>query len=56
MFVHWLSLRVLADQACRERDKVKADLEWADRRNLQLVSEVDDRHAAIESLNETKIK
>ncbi|XP_064790466.1 ninein-like protein isoform X2 [Oncorhynchus masou masou] len=49
-------LQVLADQACRERDKVKADLEWADRRNLQLVSEVDDRHAAIESLNETKIK
>ncbi|XP_029496666.2 ninein-like protein isoform X3 [Oncorhynchus nerka] len=49
-------LQVLADQACRERDKVKADLEWADRRNLQLVSEVDERHAAIESLNETKIK
>ncbi|XP_023863807.1 ninein-like protein isoform X2 [Salvelinus sp. IW2-2015] len=49
-------LQVLADQACRERDKVKANLEWADRRNLQLVSEVDDRHAAIESLNETKIK
>eukprot|EP00063_Salmo_salar_P082711 XP_014057546.1 PREDICTED: ninein-like protein isoform X4 [Salmo salar] len=49
-------LQVLADQACQERDKVKADLEWADRRNLQLVSEVDDTHAAIESLNETKIK
>ncbi|XP_035654053.1 ninein-like protein isoform X2 [Oncorhynchus keta] len=49
-------LQVLADQACRERDKVKADLEWADRRNLQLVSEVDERHATIESLNETKIK
>ncbi|XP_041736765.1 ninein-like protein isoform X4 [Coregonus clupeaformis] len=49
-------LQVLADQACRERDKVKADLEWADRRNLQLVREVDDRHATIESLNETKIK
>ncbi|KAL0964315.1 hypothetical protein UPYG_G00322150 [Umbra pygmaea] len=49
-------LQVTADQACRERDKVKADLEWADRRNLQLVREVDDRHATIESLNETKIK
>ncbi|CDQ61158.1 unnamed protein product [Oncorhynchus mykiss] len=49
-------LQVLADQACQERDKVKADLEWADRRNLQLVREVDDRHATIESLNETKIK
>ncbi|XP_067091720.1 ninein-like protein isoform X1 [Osmerus mordax] len=49
-------LQVLADQACRERDKVKADLEWADRRNLQLVREVDDRHASMESLNENKIK
>ncbi|XP_041921206.1 ninein-like protein [Alosa sapidissima] len=49
-------LQTLADQACRERDKAKADLEWADRRNLQLVREVDDRHATMESLNETKIK
>ena len=47
---------MVADQACRERDKAKADLEWADRRNLQLVSEVDDHHATMESLNETKIK
>ncbi|KAJ8014305.1 hypothetical protein DPEC_G00038870 [Dallia pectoralis] len=49
-------LQVLADQACRERDKVKADLECADRRNLQLVREVDDQHTTIESLNETKIR
>ncbi|XP_051773574.1 ninein-like protein isoform X4 [Ctenopharyngodon idella] len=49
-------LQVLADQACQERDKVKADLEQADRRNLQLVREVDDRHATMESLNESKIK
>lgn len=49
-------LHVLADQACKERDKVKADLEWADKRNLQLVREVDDSHATMESLNQTKIK
>ncbi|KAF4105536.1 ninein-like protein isoform X1 [Onychostoma macrolepis] len=49
-------LQVVADQACQERDKVKADLELADRRNLQLVREVDDRHATMESLNESKIK
>ncbi|XP_067277678.1 ninein-like protein isoform X4 [Pseudorasbora parva] len=49
-------LQVLADQACQERDKTKADLELADRRNLQLVREVDDRHATMESLNESKIK
>ncbi|XP_063047457.1 ninein-like protein [Engraulis encrasicolus] len=52
--IHYLQM--LADQACRERDKAKADLEWADRRNLQLVREVDDRHATMESLNESKIK
>ncbi|XP_056617169.1 ninein-like protein isoform X2 [Triplophysa dalaica] len=49
-------LHVLADQACQERDKAKADLELADRRNLQLVREVDDRHSTMESLNESKIK
>ncbi|XP_028844524.1 ninein-like protein isoform X1 [Denticeps clupeoides] len=49
-------LHGLAEQACRERDKVKADLEWANRRNLQLVREVEDRHATLESLNETKIR
>lgn len=54
-FVFYL-YRVLAEQACQERDKTKADLELADRRNLQLVREVDDRHATMESLNESKIK
>ncbi|XP_073690298.1 ninein-like protein isoform X1 [Garra rufa] len=49
-------LQVVADQACQERDKAKADLELADRRNLQLVREVDDHHATMESLNESKIK
>ncbi|XP_059422665.1 ninein-like protein isoform X3 [Carassius carassius] len=49
-------LQVVADQACQERDKAKADLELADRRNLQLVREVDDRHVTMESLNESKIK
>lgn len=53
MFVY---VRVLAEQACRERDKVKADLDHADQRNLQLVSEVDDRHASMESLNQSRIR
>lgn len=51
-----VSLRVLADQACRERDKVKADLDHADQRNLQLVREVDDRHASMENLNQSRIR
>ncbi|CAJ1067039.1 ninein-like protein isoform X3 [Xyrichtys novacula] len=49
-------LLVLAEQACRERDKVKADLELADHRNLQLVREVDDRHTSMETLNQTRIR
>ncbi|XP_036979541.1 ninein-like protein isoform X1 [Acanthopagrus latus] len=49
-------LLVLAEQACRERDKVKADLELADQRNLQLVREVDDRHASMETLNQSRIR
>lgn len=49
-------VRVLAEQACRERDKVKADLDHADHRNLQLVREVDDRHASMENLNQSRIR
>lgn len=49
-------LRVMADQACKERDKVKADLDLAAQRNLQLVREVDDRHASMESLNQSRIR
>ncbi|XP_047668757.1 ninein-like protein isoform X5 [Tachysurus fulvidraco] len=49
-------LHMLANQACQERDKAKAQLEQTERRNLQLVGEIDDRHATIESLNESKIK
>lgn len=49
-------VRVLAEQACSERDKVKADLDHADQRNLQLVREVDDRHASMENLNQSRIR
>lgn len=45
-----------AEQARRERDKLRADLDRADRRNLQLVREVDDRHASMETLNESRIR
>ncbi|XP_031735732.1 ninein-like protein [Anarrhichthys ocellatus] len=49
-------LQVLVDQACSERDKVKTDLDQAHQRNLQLVREVDDRHASMETLNQTRIR
>lgn len=51
-----MCVRILAEQASRERDKVKADLDHADQRNLQLVSEVDDRHASMENLNQSRIR
>ncbi|MGH0153377.1 UNVERIFIED_CONTAM: hypothetical protein FKN15_025046 [Acipenser sinensis] len=44
------------EQSCKERDKVKADLEKAEKRSLQLAREVDDRHVAMEHLNESKVK
>ncbi|XP_028983178.1 ninein-like protein isoform X2 [Betta splendens] len=49
-------LQCVAEQACRERDKVKADLDLADQRNLKLVREVDDRHASMETLNQSRIR
>uniref|UniRef100_A0A3B3SGD7 Ninein-like n=1 Tax=Paramormyrops kingsleyae TaxID=1676925 RepID=A0A3B3SGD7_9TELE len=47
---------IQAEQACKERDKAKVDLERAERRNLQLVREVDEHHATMETLNESKIR
>ncbi|XP_047208070.1 ninein-like protein isoform X3 [Girardinichthys multiradiatus] len=49
-------LQEVAEQACRERDKLRTDLDLARQRNLQLVREVDDRHASMETLNESKIR
>ncbi|MEQ2218238.1 hypothetical protein XENOCAPTIV_000387 [Xenoophorus captivus] len=49
-------LQEVAEQACRERDKLRTDLDLAQQRNLQLVREVDDRHASMETLNESKIR
>ncbi|KAK1905715.1 Ninein-like protein [Dissostichus eleginoides] len=49
-------LQVQVEQACRQRDKMKADLEQAEQRNLQLVGEVDERHACMETLNHSRIR
>ncbi|MEQ2240467.1 hypothetical protein ILYODFUR_015246, partial [Ilyodon furcidens] len=49
-------LQEVAEQACRERDKLRTDLDLAQHRNLQLVREVDDRHASMETLNQSKIR
>ncbi|CAL8258930.1 unnamed protein product [Lota lota] len=49
-------LQLQLEQVCRERDKVKGDFQAADRRNLQLVREGDDGHAAMETLNHSRIR
>ncbi|XP_068597297.1 ninein-like protein [Brachionichthys hirsutus] len=49
-------LQVGAEHACRQRDKVKADLELAEQRNLQLVREVDERHASTEAFNQSRVR
>ncbi|XP_062912406.1 ninein-like protein isoform X2 [Mobula hypostoma] len=43
-------------QMYKERDKLRMDLDRAEKRNEQLAKEVDDRYATIELLNETKLK
>lgn len=49
-------LQTLAEQACRERDKAKSDLDQSDLRNLQLIREVDDRQNSIETSTRTRIR
>ncbi|CAL8360881.1 unnamed protein product [Boreogadus saida] len=49
-------LQLQLEQVSRERDKVRGDFQAADRRNLQLVREGDDGHAAMETLNHSRIR
>ena len=44
------------DQACRQRDKLRSDLDLVEQRNLQLIREVDDRQLTMETLNESRIR
>ncbi|KAM5245523.1 ninein-like protein [Ctenodactylus gundi] len=44
------------EQLVREQEKAKLDLERAEKRNLELVKEMDDSHTALEQLTEKKIK
>lgn len=44
------------EQALRQRDKLLQDLELSDLRNLQLVREVDEHQASVESLNQSRIR
>ncbi|XP_062422694.1 ninein-like protein [Pungitius pungitius] len=49
-------LQVQVEQACRERDKMKCDLDVSHQRNLQLVREVDEHHSSLETLNQSRIR
>lgn len=44
------------EQALQQRDKLLQDLELSDLRNLQLVREVDEHQASMESLNQSRIR
>ncbi|XP_064131746.1 ninein-like protein isoform X9 [Loxodonta africana] len=44
------------EQMVKERDKARQDLEKAEKRNLEFVTEMDDCHSAMEQLAERKIK
>ncbi|XP_069773156.1 ninein isoform X2 [Narcine bancroftii] len=45
-----------ADQISREKEKLRTDLEKAEKLKNLMASEVDDRHAAIEQLNECNLR
>ncbi|XP_053730732.1 ninein-like protein isoform X3 [Synchiropus splendidus] len=49
-------LQVLVDQAVRQKEKMRLDLEAAESRILQLVREVDDRQASLETLNQSRLR
>lgn len=48
--------RECSEQARGERDKAKVDLDRAERRNLQLLREADERLAGTEAFNRTRIR
>ncbi|XP_048375636.1 ninein-like protein isoform X2 [Sphaerodactylus townsendi] len=52
--LHYLEAQV--EQISLERDKARIDLEKAEKRNLQLLKEVDDHHSAMECQNQSKLK
>ncbi|KAM8852642.1 ninein-like protein [Synchiropus picturatus] len=49
-------LQVLVEQAVRQKEKMRLDLEAAESRILQLVREVDDRQANLETLNQSRLR
>ncbi|XP_075902255.1 ninein-like protein isoform X2 [Nelusetta ayraudi] len=49
-------LQAQVEQALRQRDKLLQDLDLSDLRNLQLVREVDEHQASVESLNQSRIR
>ncbi|XP_030052142.1 ninein-like protein isoform X2 [Microcaecilia unicolor] len=52
--LHHLQRQV--EQISSEKDKLKQDIEKAEKRNVQLAYEVDDRHSAMEHFNKSKMK
>lgn len=44
------------EQEIREKEKIRSDLEKAEKQKSQLASEVDERHAAIERANSLNLR
>lgn len=54
--VHFLCPRERVDQVGREKEKLRSDLEKAEKLKSLMASEVDDHHAAIERRNEYNLR
>ncbi|XP_028324308.1 ninein-like protein isoform X1 [Gouania willdenowi] len=46
----------VSGSACRQRDKLKADLDQAEVRNQQLIKELDERQTSMETLNQSRMR
>lgn len=49
-------LRERVDRELREKEKIRSDLEKAEKLKTQLATEVDEHHSAIERMNDLNIR
>lgn len=52
----FLYLRERVDRELREKEKIRSDLEKAEKQKTQLATEVDEHHSAIEHMNNLNLR
>lgn len=54
--VGFSNLRERVDRELREKEKIRSDLEKAEKQKTQLATEVDEHHSAIEHMNNLNLR